>query len=103
MAVAQSTSPLVTFTMTGTPAPVRVLPQALPDGVGCGVGAALTAAPGPGPGELDAPEADEQPAVRPAAARLSRMAEAIGPRRRRAARLIVTCGTSPVACVPNGV
>jgi hypothetical protein len=79
----------VTFTMTGTPAPVRVLPQAFPDGVGCGLGALLTAAPGPGPGTLDAPEAAEQPAVRQAP-RPSMTAGTTAPRRRPAARLILT-------------
>jgi hypothetical protein len=75
--------------MTGTPAPVRVLPQAFPDGVGCGVGAALTAAPGPGPGELDAPDAAEQAAVRLAAVRES-MVAGMATQRRRAARIIIT-------------
>ncbi len=32
-AVAQDTDPLVTLTMTGTLAPVRVVPQASPEGV----------------------------------------------------------------------
>src|SRR5882724_7656266 len=83
--------------MTGTPAPVRVLPQAFPDGVGCGVGVALAGTPAPGAGVLAAPEAAEQPALRPAAPRQSRTAGMTASRRPWAARLIITSGTSPVA------
>jgi hypothetical protein len=64
MAVAQSTLPLVTFTTTGTLAPVRVVPHAFPDGVGCTAGPATVSAVAD---ELAEPGPAAQPAARMAA------------------------------------
>jgi hypothetical protein len=64
MAIRQSTCPLVTFTTTGTLAPVRVTPHAFPDGVGWTAGAGTAPAVA---GELAEPGAAEQPAARMAA------------------------------------
>ena len=64
--------------------------------------AALAAAPAPGAGELEAPEAAEQPAAR-AAPRQSRTAGTTRPETATGSSAHHHVGTSPVASVPRGV